>query len=272
MQQSPRMNEILARLARHGLWIVFGNVFLEQVGVPIPAMPTLIVSGALAARGRLPLLPLLAAALAGSILADTVWFLIGRWQGHRVLRLVCKISLSPDSCVRRTEDLFERRGMLSLLFAKFVPGYNTVAPPLAGAMGTSLAAFVFWDGLGSLLWIGLAVALGWAFHGTVGRALAWLQTLGLWAALVVGIVLALVIAYKVWERRRLRRALDLARISVEELRELMDSGQAPVIVDVRTRKAHLSGHIPGALRMALEDLDEKLDHLPREREIILYCT
>jgi membrane protein DedA with SNARE-associated domain len=266
------MNEILARLARHGLWIVFGNVFLEQVGAPLPALPTLIVSGALAANGRLPLLPLLGAALAGSILADTVWFLIGRWQGHRVLRLVCRISLSPDSCVRRTEDLFERRGMLSLLFAKFVPGYNTVAPPLAGAMGTSLAAFVFWDGLGGLLWIGLAVALGWAFHGAVDRALVWLQTLGLWAALVVGIVLALVIAYKVWERRRLRRVLDQARITVHELRELMDRGAAPVIVDVRTERAHQGGHIPGALRIALEELDDRLHHLPRDREVVLYCT
>lgn len=272
MQESPRMDEILARLARHGLWIVFGNVFLEQVGAPIPALPTLIVSGALAADGRIGLLPLLGAAMAGSILADTVWFLIGRWQGHRVLRLVCRISLSPDSCVRRTEDLFERRGMLSLLFAKFIPGYNTVAPPLAGAMGTSLPAFIFWDGLGGLLWIGLAVTLGWVFHGAVDRALAWLQTMGIWAAVVVGAVLALVIAVKAWERRRLRRILDLARISVDELRDLMDRGEAPVIVDVRTRKAHLSGHIPGALRMALEELDDKLDHLPRDREVVLYCT
>jgi hypothetical protein len=189
-----------------------------------------------------------------------------------VLRLVCKISLSPDSCVRRTEDLFERHGMLSLLFAKFVPGYNTVAPPLAGAMGTSLAAFVFWDGLGGLLWIGLAVTLGWVFHGAVDRALAWLQTLGIWAAVVVAALLALVIAYKAWERRRLRRALDLARISVHELRNLMDRGESPVIVDVRTRQSHLSGHIPGALRMALEELDERLSNLPRNREIVLYCT
>ena len=266
------MNEILARLARHGLWIVFGNVFLEQVGAPIPALPTLIVSGALAADGRIGLLPLLAAAMAGSILADTIWFLIGRWQGRRVLRLVCRISLSPDSCVRRTEDLFERRGMLSLLFAKFIPGYNTVAPPLAGAMGTSLPAFIFWDGLGGLLWIGLAVTLGWVFHGAVDRALAWLEKMGLWAAVVVAVVLALVIAYKLWERRRLRRTLDLARITVHELRDLMDRDEAPVIVDVRTERAHQGGHIPGALRMALEELDDKLTHLTRDREIVLYCT
>lgn len=266
------MDEILTRLARHGLWIVFGNVFLEQIGAPIPALPTLIVAGALAADGRIGLVPLLAAAMSASILADTIWYLIGRWQGHRVLRLVCKVSLSPDSCVRRTEDLFERRGMLSLVFAKFIPGYNTVAPPLAGAMGTSLPTFLLWGGLGGLLWIVFALTLGWVFHGAVDRALAWLSTLGLWAAIVVGAALALLIGFKAWERRRLRRLLALARITVDELRDRIDSGEAPVIVDVRTRRAHGAGHIPGALRMALEEMDEKLSDLPRDREVVLYCT
>lgn len=266
------MDPFLAKVARHGLWIVFGNVFLEQIGAPIPALPTLIVAGALAADGRIGLVPLLAAALSASILADTVWYLIGRWQGRRVLRLVCRISLSPDSCVRRTEDLFERRGMLSLVFAKFIPGYNTVAPPLAGAMGTTLPAFLLWGGLGGLLWIAFALTLGWVFHGAVDRALAWLQRLGLWAAIVLGAALALLIAFKAWERRRLRRLLDLARISVHELREKIDRGEAPVIVDVRTQRAQRAGHIPGALRMALEELDEKLSELPRDREVVLYCT
>lgn len=154
------MNNLLHRLLQHGISLVFINVFLEQIGAPIPAVPTLIVAGALAATGRLPLLPLLGSALIASVLADTIWFLIGRWKGHKVLRLVCRISLSPDSCVRQTESLFERRGALSLLFAKFIPGFNTVAPPLAGAMGTSLPAFLLWDSLGSLLWIGAAVTVG----------------------------------------------------------------------------------------------------------------
>lgn len=266
------MDPLLARLAQHGIALVFANVFLEQIGVPIPALPTLIVAGSWAAEGRVGLVPLLAAALAGSILADTVWFLIGRWQGRRVLRLVCRISLSPDSCVRQTESLFERRGMLSLLFAKFVPGYNTVAPPLAGAMGTSLPSFLLWDGLGSLLWIGFGVTLGWIFRGTVERVLGYLETLGFWALLVVGAVLALVVIVKLWQRRRLRRYLDQARISVPELHLLLESGEPPVIVDVRSRSSHLAGCIPGALQMALEELDEKLKHLPRDGEVVLYCN
>ncbi len=179
------MNNLLHRLLQHGISLVFFNVFLEQIGAPIPAVPTLIVAGALAARDRLPLLPLLGSALIASVVADTIWFLIGRWKGHKVLRVVCRISLSPDSCVRQTESLFERRGALSLLFAKFIPGFNTVAPPLAGAMGTSLPSFLLWDSLGSLLWIGAAVTVGWIFRSAVGQALQYLETLGFWALISV---------------------------------------------------------------------------------------
>lgn len=266
------MRTLLHRLLQHGISLVFANVFLEQIGAPIPALPTLIVAGALAARGRLQLLPLLGAALLGSVLADTIWFLVGRWKGHKVLRVLCRISLSPDSCVRQTESLYERRGALSLLFAKFIPGYNTVAPPLAGTMGTSLPAFLLWDGLGSLLWIGSGVTVGWIFRNAVVRALDYLETLGFWALIVLAAGLALVIAVKYFQRRRLLRLLELARISIYELRDLIARGEAPAIVDVRTQSRFQVGHIPGALRMTLEELDEKLADLPRERDIVLYCT
>ena len=268
------MEEIIARLIEYGLLVVFANVFLEQLGMPIPALPTLVVAGALTARGRMDLPTLLVVALAAALLADTVWFFVGRWQGHRVLRTVCRLSLSPDSCVRGTEDLFERMGMPSLAYAKFIPGYNTIAPPLAGAMGKTLGAFVFWDAIGSLLWLGLGVGLGIAFHRTVDRALVYLETLGYWAAAVVGVVLLLVVLYKWWQRRRVRKLLRLARITVDELKRLMDAGESPVIVDVRNRSAHLHDprRIPGALRMTIDEIDERLAELPRDREVVLYCT
>ena len=132
------------------------------------------------------LVPLLAVALVASLLADTIWFLIGRWQGHRVLRTVCRLSLSPDSCVRGTEDLFESAGMPSLLYAKFIPGYSTIAPPLAGAMGKTLVSFLFWDGLGSLLWLGSGVVLGYLFHHAVDQVLTHMENLGFWAGVVLG--------------------------------------------------------------------------------------
>lgn len=268
------MEQIVAHLIRYGLLVVFANVFLEQLGAPIPALPTLIVAGALVFRGQMDLAPLVTAALAASLLADTVWFFLGRWQGHRVLRTVCRLSLSPDSCVRGTEDLFERAGMRSLAYAKFIPGYSTIAPPLAGAMGRTLASFLFWDGVGSLLWLGAGVLIGYVFHHAVGEILQSLESLGYWALGVLIVILAAVILVKWWQRRRVRRLFDLARISVGELKRLMDRGETPTIVDVRNRAAHLHDprRIPGAVRMTLDEIDDRLKDLPRDREIVLYCT
>jgi len=149
-----------------------------------------------------------------------------------------------------------------------------VAPPLAGAIGTGLPAFLFWDGLGSLLWLGSGIAVGWLFHTEVDRALDYLDTLGFWALVVLGVGLALVIVVKLWQRQRLHRKLRLARISVSELQDLIARGKAPAIVDVRTRTGHLADprRIPGALCMTVEELDEKLSILPRHREVVLYCT
>jgi membrane protein DedA with SNARE-associated domain len=269
-----RMHKLAAYLLRYGLAVVFGNVFLEQLGAPIPALPVLIVAGALVEGGRMHLLPLLAVALVASLAADTIWFLIGRWQGHRVLRTVCRLSLSPDSCVRGTEDLFERAGMPSLLYAKFLPGYSTIAPPLAGAMGKTLVSFLFWDGLGSLLWLGSGVLLGFVFHHAVDQVLTHLEDLGFWAGVLLGAALALVVLWKWWQRRRVMKVLRLARISVAELKRLMDSGNAPTIVDVRNRSAHLHDprRIPGALKMTLDEVEIRLGELPRDREIVAYCA
>jgi len=268
------METLIADLVRYGLLIVFANVFLEQIGAPIPALPTLIVAGALAAQGKMGLPSLLGVALLASVTADTVWFLLGRWQGHRVLKTLCRLSLSPDTCVRGTEDMFERAGMPSLLYAKFIPGYSTVAPPLAGAMGQSLVAFLLWDGFGSLLWLGSGVLLGGIFHRAIDRVVDYLETLGFWALVVVAVGLLLVIAVKWWQRKRFSRLLHLARISVADLKRMMDAGEAPTIVDVRNHAAHLHDprRIPGAVRVTFDEIDEKLAGLPRDREVILYCT
>jgi membrane protein DedA with SNARE-associated domain len=268
------MQSLIADLVHYGLYIVFANVFLEQIGAPIPALPTLIVSGALAAQGQMSLPALLGVALVASVSADTIWYLLGRWQGHRVLKTICRLSLSPDTCVRGTEDMFERAGMPSLLYAKFIPGYSTVAPPLAGATGRGLGAFLLWDGFGSLLWLGSGVLLGGIFHRAIDRVVDYLETLGFWALVVVGVGMLLVIAVKWWQRKRFSRMLYLARITVADLKKLMDAGEAPAIVDVRNRSAHLHDprRIPGALPVTFDEIDEKLAGLPRDREVVLYCT
>lgn len=270
-----RMEQLVLQLGRYGLALVLCNVFLEQIGAPIPAFPTLVVAGALAAYGKMHIAAILVVAVAGSLAADTIWYLIGRRQGHRVLKTLCKISLSPDSCVRQTETLFEKAGMPSLLYAKFIPGFSTVAPPLAGITGRSLGAFVIWDGLGSLLWAGTGVVLGLLFHNAVGRLIARLETMGYWAVGIVAAALAVVVVLKWRERRKARTLLDIARITVHDLkRRLRDDRPPPLIVDVRNHASHTYDprRIPGASRMAIDELDEKVDALPRDRDIIVYCT
>jgi membrane protein DedA with SNARE-associated domain len=269
------MHEIVVQLSRHGLALVFANVFLEQIGAPIPALPTLIVAGAFAAHGRMHLAAILVVAVLSSVVADAVWYLIGKRQGHRVLKTLCRISLSPDSCVRSTESLFEKAGMRSLLYAKFIPGYSTVAPPLAGITGGTLRAFLVWDALGSLLWAGSGVVLGLLFHDAVQSVIDYLETLGFWAVVLLAAGLVAVMVVKWNERRKAKKLLDVARITVPELkRRLREDQPPPLVIDVRNRASHSydARRIPGALRMAVDELDQKIDQLPHDREIVLYCT
>src|SRR5256885_5531937 len=168
------MSTLIHYLVRYGVSLVFLNVFAEQIGLPVPAVPTLIVAGAMARNGRMSSTHvILLAAVAASLIADWIWFLLGRRYGYRILRTLCRISLSPDSCVRDTEARFEPWGMKSLLFAKFVPGFSTVAPPLAGASRKrSTLAFLIYDGIGSLVWAGAAGAGGGRFHPPIARGIA----------------------------------------------------------------------------------------------------
>lgn len=261
-------------LATYGLYLIFAVVLIEQLGAPIPAIPVLVVAGALAVDRSLSAVQVLLVAVAASLLADSSWFLLGRRQGVRVLKTLCRISLSPDSCVRQTESVFERWGMPSLLFAKFIPGFSTVAPPLAGAMGASLPSFLIYDGGGALLWAGAGVAGGMIFHRTVDRVLTYLASIGSAAFALLTGALLLFMAFKWWQRRRFYKMLRTARITVEELRNLIDVGASPVVVDVRTSGARARDprRIPGAIVMEVSELDARLSQLPPDREIILYCT
>ncbi len=263
-----------AEIARYGVWFVFVNVLVEQAGLPVPAVPALVVAGALAADGKLPPWSLLGVAILAAGLADSLWFSLGRWQGRRVLKTVCKIAVSPDSCVRRMEWLYERFGLKSLLFCKFVPGFSTVAPTLAGALKAPRWRFQVFDALGAGLWAAAAIGVGALFHSAVDKVLAVLDRLGSFALVVLAGALAAYIAWRFAERRRFLRDLRVARISVEDLTAQLAGPEPPLLVDVRTRGAvWLDGRrIPGSLRMAFEEIEERLAELPRGREIILYCT
>lgn len=264
----------MALIARHGTPLVWLNVFLEQIGLPIPAVPTLVVAGALSRDGKLSSTAIIAGSVIASLVADSAWFILGRRLGYRVLRTMCRISLSPDSCVRDTEARFERWGMPSLLFAKFVPGFSTVAPPLAGATNHSAVEFLIYDGIGAFLWAGMAVAGGRIFHRAIDRLLAALENLGSWAVVLVGSALMIVIVVKWWQRLRFLKRLRLARITPKDLLGLVEANVNAIIIDVRTAGARRRDprHIPGALLISGDQISEHLADIPRDRDIVLYCT
>lgn len=261
-------------LLHHGALVLFAWVFAEQLGLPLPAIPLLLAAGALAGAGRLSLVVSLCTVVSAALLADGLWYELGRRRGNRVLHWLCRISLEPDSCVRRTEGVFARHGARSLLVAKFLPGLSTVAPPLAGVFGMRLARFLLFDAAGALLWAGSFLGLGFAFSGEIERIAERALSLGgALFALLAG-ALAAYIGWKFLARRRFLRELRIARITPEELKQKLDAGEDLVIVDLRhvLDFGALPEMIPGALRMEAQDLQKKSSLLPGDREIILYCT
>ena len=269
------MQHLLTLLEQYGLWVVFANVLALQCGLPVPAYPTLIVVGALTARGEVTVAQVIAVSTAASLIADFAWYLAGARHGRRVLRLMCRLSLSPDSCVRQTENIYERWGAPSLVVAKFVPGFAAVATSMAGMVRTRLGSFALFDTIGALLWSGVAVALGWAFRDAVNDVLAVFAEAGHWGLIALIIALALFIAVKALQRYQLIRSLRMSRVSVDELNELLAEGSPPLIVDVRSLSSQKRGRIPGAVWVDSHAFDESLrarglnDRIGQD--VIVYC-
>jgi len=261
------MEMLLDLIASYGLLVVFVSVFLDQGGLPIPAYPPLIVTAALAVDQGEGLMPILAVATLAAVLADVLWFAGGRRFGVRLLRLMCRLSLSPDSCVLMTRDIYSRWGAPSLIGAKFVPGFAAVATTLAGDTRTSLARFIFFDGLGALLWAGVAIALGATFHQAVNELLLRLEDLGRYGLLLIATAILAFVAYKAWQRHRFLREIKMARISVSELYQMLSDGAMPLILDVRSAEQRAGGWIPGAL-FVTSLADAQLE--PHD-EVIVYC-
>jgi membrane protein DedA with SNARE-associated domain/rhodanese-related sulfurtransferase len=261
-------------LHEHVLPTLFGALLAHQLGIPIPAFPLLIWAGAVAFGD----LSLVAQAFVLATVAGTVgnlpWYFAGRRYGYRVLKLVCRVTLSPDSCVRQTETAFERRGPAMLVVSRFLPGIETVAPPLAGALSLAFGRFLVYDAAGSALRAAAGLALGLAFHDEVGWLIDRLAELGTKAMLLLAALLAAYVAYRFAQRWRFLRSLRTSRISVQELYDMMSRGEDPVVLDVRTA-AHrrLDGRqIPGAHPVDLDALEGTLTRVPRDREVVVYCA
>jgi membrane protein DedA with SNARE-associated domain/rhodanese-related sulfurtransferase len=257
-----------------GLGVIFINVLCDQLGLPLPAVPTLVVAGAMAADGRLPPGAVYGLAVCACVIGDSSWYVAGRLFGGRVMKLLCRISLTPDTCVNDTQSSFERWGPRVLIVAKFIPGLSLVAPPLAGATRMTATRFIIYSTLSAMLWVGAALLGGVLLRGQIEQLLPHVAALGGAAIAAILLLLVCYIAYKWWQRWRFYNALNMARISVEELYRHMKAGADPVVLDVRSATAQglELRRIPGALHMPVSQVGEHLGKLPRDRDIILYCT
>jgi membrane protein DedA with SNARE-associated domain/rhodanese-related sulfurtransferase len=258
----------------YGLVGVFAVVLVQQLGAPIPAMPVMMLAGAHAATDPLYGVYALALGILASAIGSLPWFWAGQRYGYRVLKVVCRISLSQDSCVRQTENLFQRYGAAALVAAKFVPGLGHVGPPLAGTFRFGAGGFLFFYGAGSALWAGAGLVLGLALHDEISWLMDWLALYSGHALLIVIAVVALYIAWRWFARRRFLNSLRATRIGVAELNDLIRRGEAPIVLDVRSRTHRQLDPrmIPGARAVDLDELESALPQIPSGRDVVVYCA
>ena len=266
------MDFIINLIREYGVGIVFLNVLIEQLGAPIPAYPVLMVTSAIHGESLQQQLMLVAMAVVAALIADYLWYVLGRRYGRRVLSQICRISLSPDSCVQNTENVYTRWGAKSLLIAKFVPGFASIASALAGAVGTKPARFLVFDGMGALLWVGSAVFLGGLFSSTVEDLLGVLAQLGQWGLALLAAVFVVFIARRWWSRRQVIRSLRMQRLTVGELSEMLQGEQKPLILDVRSSMAFQESHIPGAHSYDPHGKDMALPAIDPQAQVVVYCA
>lgn len=268
------MDEALQYLIRHGYPILFAAVFLEQAGLPVPSVPLLLGIGALSADGLFSIGAALLVALCATLPADVVWYELGRRRGYGVLRVLCRLSFEAETCVTHTTGVFHRYGPKTLLVAKFVPGLNTVAPPLAGMMPMPIARFLLLDGLGAAFWAGAYLGLGFVFRRQLEQVAAIVAQTGASLAVVIVGGFGGYLAWKWFDRRRFLRQLNMARITPEDLWRRMEAGEKIAILDLRHRpEIEEQGVVlPGALHFPPAELDERHREIPRDRDIALYCS
>jgi membrane protein DedA with SNARE-associated domain len=268
------MHQTIAILVHHGYLVLFAWVLLEQLGMPVPSLPMLLAAGALAGSGQLGLGRALLVAVFAALISDAFWFSFGRRRGTAVLRWICRITLEPDSCVRRTEDVYTRHGANSLLAAKFVPGLGAVAAPLAGASGMPWYRFLFFDGLGVLIWSSSYIGLGYVFTDQLEDIARYALRLGEFLIVLLAGVLAGYIGFKYIQRRRFLRELSIARVTPVELKRMLDAGERVQIVDLRhlidVESAPLA--LPGAIHFDPQQIDGIVSRLSIDQDVILYCT
>jgi membrane protein DedA with SNARE-associated domain len=266
------ITEAIQFIERDGYALLFFWVLAEQGALPVPSAPLLIAVGALAHAGRLSAWAAIACCVAGALVADSVWFHFGRSRGKGVLQFLCRISLEPDSCVRKTQNAFLKHGLKTLLIAKFIPGLNAVAAPLAGDARIGIFRFLAVDAIGVVIWSAAYIGAGYIFSSQLELALAYAERLGSGFMIVVFGAAAAWILWKFIQRQRFLGRLEVARITPQELLDRVDAGADPYVVDLRSGPEKKLSFLDGAIRIAVEDLTTDAQKIPRDREIILVCS
>jgi membrane protein DedA with SNARE-associated domain len=262
------MHHLLEFLIRHGYAVLFAVVLAEQAGMPIPAIPVLLAMGALVGSGYYSFAGSVGAALTAALLADSGWYLVGRARGSSVLKVLCRISLEPDSCVSTTRYWFRRLGGWALVIAKFFPGLSTVAAPMAGLSHMPWWKFGGADGLGAAVWASSFLGLGFAFRMQLEDVAAIVFRTGSWLAAALGGLLTLWLTWKYWKRRRFIKSLIVARITPEELNKRLDE---VVLIDLRVAE-EVEDKLPGAIWFNRRELELQAQGIPRDRDVVLYCS
>ncbi|MDG1231514.1 MAG: VTT domain-containing protein [Pseudomonadales bacterium] len=268
------MTDFLQFLVAHGYLVIFAWVALDQAGLPLPALPLLLAAGALAGTGELSILAILVVCALAAVPIDLFWFWLGRLRGVRVLHLLCILSLEPDYCVRDTEALFKKLGPLSVVLAKFVPGLQTLAPPMSGLTGMNMLVFFILDLIGTLAWSASFVLVGFYFHTELELMAQKAADAGLIAGLFLAGIVAAYFTYKIVTQQRFLRSLRMRRLTPEDVQQRISKGDDFHILDLRhdydfDAYPHL---LPGALRVPMESIDRHNGRIPKDSDIVLYCS
>jgi membrane protein DedA with SNARE-associated domain/rhodanese-related sulfurtransferase len=273
------MDGLLLLLEHHKYSLLFGWVLLEQGGVPIPTIPLMLALGTMSAAHRMHVSFALPLAVLACLISDSAWFFLGRRFGSKILDILCKFSMKAATCVSRTEGQVQRRGAVTLLFAKFVPGLSTMAPPIAGQAGISYPVFLIYDAIGSFIWAGAWLFAGRFFGDLAKRSSKFFSILGHFGALLVVLAVLAVLIYRYVKKRQFLIELRGLRLEPGQLQAMIadaqrEGSETPFIVDLRHPLDVLSDPLvlPGALRIGPDELKQRKDIIPRDRDIVLYCT
>lgn len=268
------MAESLQFLIDYGYIVVFVWVLLDQLGLPIPAIPLMLAAGALAGAGHLSIYLVILVAVVGAVPMDLMWYYLGKARGGKMLSVLCAISLEPDYCVRNTEAMFNRLGPYSLIVAKFLPGLQTLAPPMAGLTGMSMGRFILLDTLGALLWSSLFAVIGFAFHRRLEQATQAIAEFGIWAGGAFAAVLFAYICIKFAQRQRFVRSLRMRRLHPDEAYEMIRHNKEVHVIDLRHSYDFdlLPKMIPSAVRVPMESIERHQHRIPPDSDVILYCS